>query len=147
VGDLIAFLFKHYYIVIIIGGIVFSLFRKSPIERPPSRMPDFGGNGPSWRPQPRPPQPVDRPDRPAGPAQTVQPTRPERSPLAVALPREEPAAQQMATVVRSQAVKVQKPATMPEQEEKVSPAKSDLAKAIMWAEILGPPRARKPYRR
>ncbi|MFC5467104.1 hypothetical protein ACFPPD_00105 [Cohnella suwonensis] len=147
--QLISFVAHNFYFVIIVVGVIYSMFfRKSPLERKPNRMPDFGGAG---RPAPQ---------RQRPPAQRPEQTQASRPPA----PREQPrpaAAPARADVPLSQAASVaavvapQGPQTAPQarRAQPRSPAaassgvlsRQDLKRAIVWAEIVGPPRARKPY--
>ncbi|WP_027091132.1 hypothetical protein [Cohnella thermotolerans] len=79
---IIEFLIRHYYVVIVVVGLVYGMFfRKSPLEKPnPNRrMPDFGGGGELRRPRQAPPggsarkRAAEETARPAAPG-------PERSP-------------------------------------------------------------------
>ncbi|MBW5444887.1 hypothetical protein GE107_02260 [Cohnella sp. CFH 77786] len=86
--ELISFLLKNFYIVIIIVGLIYTMFiRKSPLEKPPAnrpasrpgnRMPDFGGS-PMFPPKPRSEdgRPADR--RGAQPVERREPRSVERT--------------------------------------------------------------------
>lgn len=143
--QLISFAMNNFFIVIIIVGILYQLFfRKSPLEKR-NRMPDFGGGQqrppgsppqrgvpmripPSKREEPRPiPQPIVVEERVEQSAIAPEPRRAPVSTLPEATPLE-PAF-----------------AKAPQPSESLS--RDELARAVMWAEILGPPRARKPHGR
>ncbi|BBI34732.1 hypothetical protein [Cohnella abietis] len=169
--DLISFISNNFYFVIVIVGIIYSLFfRKSPLEnKPPNRMPDFGGDGQQRPRRPgetRPPvvetshgEPVDT----RLPAPQRQAQHPARSEAALRLERElqpvrsitlpevehkvEDYLPQQSTRARS-SVNTSKPVpSRAVSSNTLGVTKEDLTRAIVWAEILGPPRARKPFRR
>jgi hypothetical protein len=156
VDKLVSLVMNNFFIVVIVVGLIYSLFfRKSPLEkRPPNRMPDFGG-GQQRRPDSPPQRGVPMRTPPAK-------QEPQRSPPVRSAPPEpsrQPLSQQMAVEdayedkrissgpsagnvsARSGAVA----ATAEPAAEKLS--REELARAVMWAEILGPPRARRPHRR
>lgn len=192
---LISFLSNNIIFVIMIVGIIYTMFfRKSPLERPPNRMPDFGGEG---FPRPRRPgetrpaaRPVSRPEaeqiptsRPAAPTaprrqpewmetrgprpRTAQPEQPQRTDDGWAEARHEQPVQR--SLSEEPRVTLVEPAQLPEQPRHTDrtaisaqpPGLDDLggsdsgavltqenlSRAVMWAEILGPPRARRPHRR
>lgn len=160
--ELISFLLKNFYVVIVIVGLIYSMFfRKSPLEKPPAnrpnprpvnRMPDFGGS-PAFPPKPRraeEPIPVEKPrpsvqEEPRPQRQTVY-----RSPEAAAPVSAEPArdrrALEPAPAPTPAPALVAAPA-MQAEETQDSRIREDMARAVVWAEILGPPRARRPFRR
>jgi len=153
---LIQFLMSNFYFVIIVIGLVYSLFfRKSPLERkPPNRMPDFGGGGQLPRPQ-RPPgqaeQPMSRPQqprpRPAEPAAAKQLARP-----AAIQPSDDYRSELMAQAIAGEPDAISRSADGADGgrssgERPADLSGDDLTKAVMWAEILGPPRARRPHGR
>lgn len=139
--DLISLLTNNFYFVIIAIGIIYSLFfRKSQTERPRTRWPDVGGDGEQRSSRT---EQSDSPDD----AATTQ-TRP--TPVDAPFPelrqtvrsdtRREPSVAAQAAVAAAAERK---------ESEATSPGLSgtELTRAVMWAEILGPPRARRPYRR
>lgn len=165
---LISFLMDNFFYVIVVLGAIYSMFfRKSPLERPPNRMPDFGGGG-----FPRPQRPVERkPPGWPGP-NTVQREQPR--PMEATLPERKSEASEhslsmegdfsgeptvsLAEEIRVSAVPVRSRPAGAAEPDKPSPSpadhdsdralsREDLTRAIVWAEILGPPRARRPYRR
>lgn len=139
--DLISLLTNNFHFVIIAIGIIYSLFfRKSQTERPRTRWPDVGGDGEQSSNR------AEQPDFPddAAPTQTrptpVEAPYPElRQSVRANTRREPPIAAQAAVGAAA--------------DRKGSEATSsglsgtELSRAVMWAEILGPPRARRPYRR
>ncbi len=146
--QLVTFLTSNFQFVIVLVGILYFLFfRKSPLEkRPPNRMPDFGGEA-HRRPE--------RPGRPQTQAARTRPDsapKPERGDYSQAEPAafrplaadeteeyENPIVQDL-TTKRSGAPDANR-------EPRAGLQQRDLAKAVVWSEILGRPRARKPYRR
>ncbi|MFF2481981.1 hypothetical protein [Paenibacillus sp. NPDC058071] len=162
---LISFLFDNIYLVIVVGGVLLSLFGRSGSKGGGrNRMPDFGSGG-SLRPQgkttenedtelqPEPVRPVERPETFG---RTERPERPVRATEA-----------RLATDYRAEA---RRPLLAEQQLGRAgggSPFESstagreatsraaaalptdteELRKAIVWAEVLGPPRAKKPYGR
>ena len=153
--QLISFATKNFFIVIIIVGILYQLFfRKSPLEKPRNRMPDFGGGQPQ-RPPGSPPQrgvpmriPAEKQEQRRVPSANNAP-RPEPKPIVAEnvyedVYEERPTAVAPASATPALRVAsthaVSRPAVM-------EPTQDDLARAVLWAEILGPPRARRPHRR
>ncbi|WP_372662898.1 hypothetical protein [Cohnella sp.] len=136
--QLITFIMDNFFIVVVAVGIIYSLFfRKSPLERNPNRMPDFGEGG-------RPGQTA--PDRQIPPPASIEqpPWMETRQQEGMPAKRNSPiyapaGAQEKAILQRSQQSKTGFGA------EALS--RDDLSRAVVWAEILGPPRARRPYRR
>lgn len=185
---IISFLMNNFYFVIIVIGLIYSMFfRKSPMERPPSqrppqrtpgRMPDFGGS-PVFPPKSRPSgstgekqpvqghsaKPVERReprtefgeptqgearDRRHVHAETPNPARSipvyeeEASAAPVVLSR--PASTQSAYAEHERTAPAAAAAvSSPNRHEDVTG--DDLTRAVVWAEILGPPRARRPFRK
>jgi hypothetical protein len=170
-GKLISFLMGNLGIVIFVVGLIYALFfRKSPLEGPPNRMPDFGGGG-----QRRPGQQgrSGTPARPASrpvPAEPQFPT-PQRSAPAPVPPPErletrqpEPRLLQQHPVVivhpgNDEGVVITKPLPVPQtrvssmqvkataERQGMALTRDNLSRAVILAEILGPPRARRPHRR
>ncbi|MBO9597115.1 MAG: hypothetical protein J7559_04730 [Cohnella sp.] len=133
------------FLIAVAIGIVYQLFiRKSPLEKR-NRMPDFGGG------QRRPPGSPSQRGVPMRipPAKQEQP-RPNPQPIIV-----EERAEQRVAAPESRSI----PDSSPPEATPLEPAyakapkpsaslsRDELARAVMWAEILGPPRARKPHRR
>jgi hypothetical protein len=165
VEQLISFVMDNFYIVIIVLGIVYSLFfRKSPLERPPNRMPDFGGGG-----RPRPDQRPSSADSrsPASERQTSAPVpveqpewietrQQEQMPIERGTPIHAPARADIGYVddVLARPARSTQEKVIVQQSQKTKMrfgaealTHDDLSRAVMWAEILGPPRARRPHRR
>ncbi|WP_256760187.1 hypothetical protein [Cohnella sp. WQ 127256] len=135
---LISFITGNFYIVFVIVGIIYSLFfRKSPLEQRPNRTPDFGGGN----------QQRSRPSAEVEPLSTPvsrsEPLELNEDPYAAHQHDELPVVKQRPARLVESLQQESKP------EEHSSPVftKNDLTRAVVWAEILGPPRARRPYRR
>jgi hypothetical protein len=142
VDKLISFVMSNFYIVIVVIGIIYSMFfRKSPLERPRNQMPDFGGNG------------QQRLGRPAASRPTVvPPTRSEPQEARFPAPQRQnpPPAQspeRQATISRPTVVVSQPSLRAMDRLDARGLTRDDLSRAVLWAEILGPPRARRPHRR
>jgi hypothetical protein len=154
VEELISFLANNFHFVIIAIGIIYSLFfRKSQQEqRRPNRMPDFGGGNQRTKQPDREESRVPAPRR----EQTIRVESRRPEPLSVTIGE---------SIDAEDAYAIDEPAVRPESSARTNPidaslagntgnsdssrglAGSDLTRAVMWAEILGPPRARKPFRR
>ncbi|MCD9022992.1 hypothetical protein [Cohnella silvisoli] len=172
--QLISFVMKNLGIVIFVIGIIYALFfRKSPLERPPNRMPDFGGGGQQRRRGPgesRPPvAPTSQPEpveaRFPAPQRQTPPPAPRQQPVRLETrlpePRSEINPTSSYTFVETEdmyaieaqpkrAARSQTKATASSHSMRSDApllARDDLKRAVLWAEILGPPRARRPYRR
>lgn len=170
--QLISLVMDNIYVVVIIVGIIYSLFsRKSPIERRPKRMPDIEGGG-----RPRPSgsgeirthtgasAPVNRIPAPAG---QQSPHMPAEQPVWIGTRQQEGMGAESEVHVHAllgaskelldngavkPARRTQQKAIQPQSQPKKTASEAvinrdDLTRAIMWAEILGPPRARRPHRR
>lgn len=208
--QLVGFLLGNIHFVIVALGILFVLFRKSPLEKPPEgkpgnrpsgRMPDFGGGGlprptrPAADPKPAPrpmtaQRPVERREGPAMPERrqppfVTLPTRPRNveraeeergtpdgdkqivyrspgTPAPTPVPwagEGESGGEGLPSASAAQAAREDAayhaaanavPYAPPQAQQPAAPSRpkhSELARAVMWAEILGPPRSRKPFRR
>ncbi|WP_239617419.1 hypothetical protein [Cohnella mopanensis] len=151
--ELISFLTHNFYFVILAVGIIYSLFfRKSPLEnRPPNRMPDFGGSDQ----QTKQPEPEIRKPAPQQP-RTIRVDSRQRESLP-SLVEDKSTVDDAYALESSPIAMTNTTANMPKKQNAVPRtggsgevqglASTELARAVMWAEILGPPRARKPYRR
>jgi hypothetical protein len=164
---IIDFLMNNIFIVVIIVGALASMFGKAGGKKKPSQMPDFGGGGLPRNLQPRTteePQRQSRPvlqEQPEG--QTVYRSSGEQErqapmqPSYVGMQTEVTAgAPQTASLERAlkraSASKAQaqdalerKPAAQGAVVTSVQA--EDLRKAVIWAEVLGPPRSKKPFRK
>lgn len=141
--QLIEFLTSNFQFVIVIIGIAYFLFfRKSPLEKQSTnRMPDFGGE--ARRRSERPVQPpqearIEREPEPARRAYFA-----DESPSMAS--SEEP--EEFVSPVLSAAVSKRTNWRAAGRETDAVLDKEDLARAVLWSEILGRPRARKPHRR
>lgn len=134
-----------FFLIVVAIGILYQLFvRKSPLEKR-NRMPDFGGGQ-----QRRPGSPPQRGVPMRIPPGKQEQTRPTPQPINVdeyiepravaSEPRKTP------VTTRPEAAPLEPSfANAPQTAQSLS--RDELARAVMWAEILGPPRARKPHRR
>jgi hypothetical protein len=135
---IIEFLMSNIVIVIIVVGFLLSVFRKKGNGGPPGRMPDFGGG----------PKPIPRSPRQA-PTEDAEGSRNDRTPNdRTVSPFGPPVNSEMSTqrrpLVLSPPARVEPNRV---QVNKLEATADDLRKAVMWAEILGPPRAKRPFRR
>jgi len=163
---LIAFLLDNIFIVIVALGFLMSLFGKG--KQRGGRMPDFGGGpmqgGPAGRRAHRAEPEGMPPMAETPPAPTVQPyvgeqhgrmeqerhahVR-ERSIVSHASAAPAPA-RPLPGTDRAGRVVQPAPSARPDKTAVPVPGRidaDDLRKAVLWAEILGPPRARKPHGR
>lgn len=155
---IIEFILNNWFIVVIIY-IVVSTFTKikqggaeqqdkpnRPARPVPGGMPPFGGDGPVLPRRAR-----ERQEPKAAPSaenQSVIPQEARQEPaLAQALrperiqgPKSMP--QTPASALQRPSARSQSPAM-----DTFRPTPEDLARGVLWAEILGPPRAKRPYRR
>jgi hypothetical protein len=162
-NELIQFILKNFFVVIVIVGFIVSMLNKTRKGNTPSnRMPDFGG-GPLI-PQPQRQKPIEQ--RPAGRPMS-QPPEPTVSRPAVSQPSysgrmsseegesfEYPSMPQTAAAERPSTVRRN---FIPEQTNAFSmtekqaefrrPSGDELRRAVILAEILGPPRSKRPLRR
>lgn len=156
---IIEFLLSNIYWVIVIGGFLLSMLsRKKPNgEQKPSRtpkMPSFGG-GPndrepgSWLPgrtTSREPAEAraEAPRAPSAERTSVTPPREERAPLSSGVP------ERGSLVAAADAQLAAEAARSLERESSAAAAAltadaDAVRRGVVWAEVLGPPRARKPY--
>ncbi|MFC4305581.1 hypothetical protein [Cohnella boryungensis] len=157
--DLISFLANNFHIVLIVIGVIYSIFfRKRPLDgKPPKQMPEYGqGQAPQWEDA----SPADSyPEHASGGGwdQFPEPTpapgyAPDSLPASVmtnnvttgALPsssRKPPAFVQADSPLQVQAA----PRSASSSTSRLR--RDELARAVLWSEILGKPRARKPFRR
>lgn len=160
--NLISFLFEHIYWVVIIGGVLFSMFGRSGAKKRTNRMPSFGGSS-----EREPHRPANRQDpaweeddeeeyQPQKPVMASSPLQGEKGGLgegsrsqtleravqaAPSRPPEPPRAR-LAAANKPQAAAA--PAAT-SQTEMANPKADELRKAVVWAEILGPPRSKRPF--
>jgi hypothetical protein len=172
--QLISYLINHLGIVIFVVGIIYALFfRKSPLERPPNRMPDFGGGGqrrpgqqgrsgtpvsPSSRPAPTETQfpepqgsvPPSAPPRQQSVRMETRQTEPktlQQRPVVIVHPGTEEEAITRSLPIQHMRVSSMHSGGVAERQGTAGLTRDDLSRAVIWAEILGPPRARRPHRR
>lgn len=157
---------NNIFIVVIIFGALASLFGKAGSKKKPSQMPDFGGGGlpRNLFPQASEREPSeDRPlqERTEGqPVYRSQPEQERQHAANPALPTRESellsGAPQIAALQRSLERAATSKAMAPAAAERKPAGQSaiaatvqadDLRKAVIWAEILGPPRAKRHYRK
>ncbi|WP_441910444.1 hypothetical protein [Paenibacillus sp. MCAF9] len=162
---IIEFLMNNIFIVVVILGALASVFGKSGAKKKPGQMPDFGGGGlprslfpqsgeleqEVERPQPQPPQA-------AGGTVYRSVTEVERSSdmNSTLYSRESAEAPQTASLQRAlQRAAANKETTQAAAQRNygsqsinaASIRSDDLRKAVIWAEVLGPPRSKKPFRK
>lgn len=157
--QLVSFVMDNLYFVILIVGIIYSLFsRKKSRERSQNRMPDFGGpgrQGPRQRPKPTGSQPVTVKPRTPSPEPSQQPVRlevQERGRMSI---RASSAAERASEGGELARASRRAPANVvPQLPQPNKPgaggsplSRDDLSRAVMWAEILGPPRSKRPHGR
>lgn len=156
--SLIAFLLDNIFIVIVAAGFLMSLLGKGKQQRRAGRMPDFGG-GPMQG------GPAARDDRQSGSDSSPAPAYDQPSqPMYTSTMSQKPSFEGPSTTTRSNqsptlargAGGTGRPgsASQASRSQKSSSSASlkrvdadDLRQAVLWAEILGPPRARKPHGR
>ncbi|MCQ6558328.1 hypothetical protein [Paenibacillus mendelii] len=156
--EFIEFITNNFFFVILVVGFIFSLFSKMKKGEPNRRMPDFGGAGTPGLNRPRPAAAeVQRSEEQLEPERPVyttsfQDAKPvdrdseysfqtsyaaERAPAKPASARSIPsAAVRNAEGSREQGVHSLKLSS-----------RDELARAVLMAEVLGPPRAKKPLNR
>lgn len=171
--NFISFISDNIVFVFIAIGVIYSLFsRKAPTEQKTNRMPSFGGDGQQrpQRPQVQQPQRTQQqhtqPQRSAqqqsarpkparaeasrtGPSVIQSRSQPESGRRSVLFDEMMQDADQSQTADQKRMEAVHSGAAVPRHSAMNAGAVSgdELTKAIVWAEILGPPRAHKPYRR
>ena len=135
---------------------------RRPAGQQANRMPDFGGT-PVFAPKPR--QSTMRPEPPrmepdyGSPFEPMPPAAPPRNVWAPPAPKIAPPSEPVVTqpkraeppraVAQLRAVTPSAPVSISSTDAgmKAELTPDDLAQAVIWAEILGPPRAMRPYRR
>lgn len=159
--QLVQFVMNNFVLVVIVVGIIYSLFfRKSPLEKR-GRMPDFGGGQQQQqRPPGSPPQrgvpmrtptarqePRSAPQVRSAPPPAPEVRRPSPQPAEASEDAYAPPASFESTPVRDSAsARTDAPTAAASAPAIGQPTRDELARAIVWAEILGPPRAKRPYR-
>ncbi|WP_144266417.1 hypothetical protein [Paenibacillus curdlanolyticus] len=166
--DLISFLLHNIYIVVVVVGFLFSMLNKSNKSKGRNRrMPDFGNGGDQPSGQPARTGRVQRSDesdpRPTM-AQPLAEPRPQQRQPAPAEAYEAPAAvsagvraaepvqrvgarSERPSRLSTAADSSQPPLASRERQNELKPTAETLRQAVLWSEILGPPRAKRPFRR
>ncbi|MFD0715086.1 hypothetical protein [Paenibacillus sp. GCM10027626] len=171
IEDIISFLTKNIYFVIIALGFLFSLLSKRKGGNAGKRMPDFGGSGPLGMDRPKANPSAERgnpyssdyddddddrwqePERPAADQPRGFAGAEPRSYDHIRAKQEE--LEQRRAQLKTEPERRQPAAHSTDkapQTTQESPAlhlanRNELAKAVLMAEVLGPPRAKKPFRR
>lgn len=164
-NDLIQFILKNFFIVIIVVGFLFSLINKARKGNPrENRMPDFG-SGPAAPRRSRDPQerqfgqPVNQPAQPArydsgnrsedGEGVSLEYDEPvfeeplyDESPKLRITERTSPFQRRPLAQIR-----ISEPSTAPKGGLLRNLDKNELRRAVVLAEVLGPPRSKRPHRR
>lgn len=148
------------FIVVIVLGAIASFFGKSGSKKRPNQMPNFGGGGLPRRADPQTLEEGHRTESTAerpvyrsrmeqenrtsdhdsyeggylSPSRTAQTTAPERS-------------SRRASPYKSKEPDGDKSRSAGNSRTAASVQADDIRKAVVWAEILGPPRAKRPYRK
>ncbi|ACT00884.1 hypothetical protein [Paenibacillus sp. JDR-2] len=159
---LISFLLENIYWVIVVGGVLFSMFGRSGAKKRTNRMPSFGGSSERepHRPEHRQDPVWDEDDE-----EEYQPQKPilagsplqgerggtgegsrsqtqERALQAVPSRPAEPPRARLAAANKPQTAAAPAAAS---QTEMTNPKADELRKAVVWAEILAPPRSKRPF--
>lgn len=158
----ISFLLENIYWVIVVGGVLFSMFGRSGAKRRTNRMPSFGGGNESERPIPQHQRGWEEdeeetsypPQKPAMAGSSVQgegvgsgegfrsSTLDRAVQAAPGRPSEPPRARLSANKPQAQAAA----SAAAELRTGVSaPTADEMRQAVVWAEILGPPRSKRPF--
>ncbi|MDQ8736710.1 hypothetical protein [Paenibacillus sp. LHD-38] len=162
---IIEFLMNNIFIVVVIVGALASLFRKSGSKNKPGRMPDFGGGGlpRTLYPQDSRKELEERPIPAGSVGETLYRSQTENKREDREIPSlasresemsvESPQIASLQRVLQSAATNKDK-VSGPAERKSVSQGAvmypnraEDLRRAVIWAEILGPPRSKKPFRK
>lgn len=159
-SNIIDFLMKNFYFVIIILFFLSRLFSKPSSQNKPTQMPDFGGGGKASQPIPqtsrmerREPDWSDKQEEPRPrldiERREVQ-TRHEPAANVLyasqAFVADEPPARRLAAD-RAASALVSSHSQSVSTSKKAAVTAGDLRKAVIWSEVLGPPRAKRPFRK
>jgi hypothetical protein len=135
-AKIINFLMSNWFLLVIAYIVINGLLGRWKSSRggsggqgPAPSMPPFGGDGSGW-----PKQKTSRPSQ--GQSAAPVPGAERQSPVP--------------TVERTERMELARTVVTPEktlQEPLEAPTGKELARGVLWAEILGPPRSRRPYRR
>lgn len=161
---IIDFLMGNIVFVVIVIGFVISLFSKlgkpQNQPQPPGKrmnpMPPFGGGDPArpWRDPSRPARPLEPRNAPVpSPFQTATPARDERTvpaeeerDIVMPIPTAPSAATRPESLLMPDSIGSEKMTVASDtsaSQRKVT--NQELVQGVIWSEILGPPRAKKPY--
>lgn len=160
---LISFIFENIYWVVIIGGVLFSMFgRQKGSGKSNPRMPEFGGGGPrnifgqpnaseEQQQQSHPDLTFDRPEQFERPVKAVIAAAQDNvsgndAATSGALARALKAAATLPEVQRGKSSGAASQTHSGASHAKLIPhEKDELRRAVIWSEILGPPRAKRPF--
>lgn len=160
---LISLIFDNIYWVVVIGGVLFSLFgRQKGASKSNPKMPEFGGGGPrnifgqpnaneGHEPQNHADLAVDRLEQAEKPIKAVRAAEKNEvkgndGATSGALARALKAAAALPEAQRSQSSAAgSKSHSSGSHSYLVPNEKDELRRAVIWAEILGPPRAKRPF--
>ncbi|CAM3116242.1 hypothetical protein PALU110988_02285 [Paenibacillus lupini] len=151
--NIISFLLENIYWVIVVGGVLYSMFGRNRSKARTNRMPSFGGgNDPNRESRQETHWEEEE-------AESVEPARP----IAARPPSEPSQPEVIASYERSSQAPARRPepprarmayarpdfiAPLPESPKEaatLSPKVEEMRKAVVWAEILGPPRSKRPF--
>lgn len=157
--ELISFLTENFYVVFIVIGIIYSLFfRQSPAEKPqnsrPAQARPAQGSPGGARPNSHSPTPLPV----SLPAELGEVVAMERQRYELSSVSPETTAVAPPKAAKTPADRLRQTRSSQQKADDVTVAKSssdgervlrnkDLAHSVVWAEILGSPRAHRPYRR
>ncbi|UVI32136.1 hypothetical protein [Paenibacillus spongiae] len=153
--EIIEFITNNFFVVVVVVGFIFSLFSKMKKGDPNRRMPDFGGGGNAAPNRPRPaaaetPQREEQPrhERPVY-TSTFEDDRADHWEYEYETPRADRLPAKPATVSSMPPAAASSVAGAREQGGRSLRLsdRDELARAVLMAEILGPPRAKKPFGR
>ncbi|MBG9792624.1 hypothetical protein ABD76_09000 [Paenibacillus dendritiformis] len=152
------FLLNNPFLAVILIGFVFSILRKG--NKPANRMPSFGGDTAANRPGSEPDDRDDEPDDMNEKERSYPVYMEEERGYQAGLPQGY-ASQEADSITLEERVAAMKPSVRPpgaprhaDSSKKESAAAAHAAirpeealKGVLWSEILGPPRAKRPYGR
>ncbi|PZM67126.1 hypothetical protein [Paenibacillus dendritiformis] len=150
------FLLNNPFLAVILIGFVFSILRKG--NKPANRMPSFGGDTAGNRPGS---EPDERDDEPMLEEERSYPVYAEEERSSQAGLPQGYASQGTDSITLEERIAAMKPSVRPasaprhaESSNKESAAAAspvirpeEALKGVLWSEILGPPRAKRPYGR
>lgn len=148
------FLLNNPFLAVILIGFVFSILRKG--NKPANRMPSFGGDTAANRPGS---EPDDRDDEPMLEVERSYPVYAEAERSSQAGLGHGYASQETDSITLEERISAMKPSVRPAPRHAESSNKEsavaasavirpeEALKGVLWSEILGPPRAKRPYGR